>query len=66
VGHHFIAVGTKDCQGLFSSATAVTAAAATAATTTDTAAAFGYGHEEVGILFLDEIELLALGFEFRV
>ena len=40
---------------------AVTAAAATAATDP----ILGHGHEEVGVLFHDEIKLLALGFEFH-
>ncbi len=61
VGHHFVAVGTKGCRGMFLSAATATAAAATAATD----AVLGHGCEEVGVLFHDEIELLALGFKFR-
>jgi hypothetical protein len=41
--------------------TAATAAAAAAAAA---AAILGNGHEEVGILFHDEIKLLAFGFKF--
>ncbi len=71
VGPHFVAVGTKGCWGTFSSAAAATAApaavaapAATAATVaTDTI--LSHGHEEVGVLFHDEIKLLAMGFKFR-
>ena len=72
VGHHFIAVWTKDRQGTFSSATTATAAAAataapvaTAATTAATAATavLGHGREKVGVLFHDEIKLLPLGFD---
>ncbi len=73
VGQHFIAAGTKGSWGMFLSAAAATAAiaapptatapaAATAAATT--AAVLGHGREEVGVLFHDEIKLLALGFEF--
>ena len=62
VGHHFIAVGKKSPWGTFSSAAA--APAATAATTTAAPAVLGHGCEEVGVLFYDDIKLLALGFEF--
>jgi hypothetical protein len=60
VGRHFIAVGTKGRRGTFSSAATATA------TTAAAAAVLGHGREEVGVLFHDEIELLALGFKFRV
>jgi hypothetical protein len=45
-------------------ATATTTTAATAATAA-TDAILGYGREEVGVLFHDEIKLLVLGFKFR-
>jgi hypothetical protein len=65
VGHHFIAVWTKGCWGTFLSATVRTAAAAAiaAAATIAATAALGHGRGEVGVLFQDEIKLLALGFE---
>ena len=48
-----------------SAATAAAAPAAIAATATAaTDAVLGHGREEVGVLFHDEIKLLALGFEF--
>ncbi len=72
MGNHFVAVGTKGHQGTFLSAATVTPApaaiAATAAATAATAATdtiLGHGREEVGVLYHDEIKLLALGFEFR-
>ena len=70
MGHHFVAVGTKGRQGTFSSTATATAAlaavtAAAAAATAATDAILGHGREEVGVLFHDEIKLLALDFEFR-
>ncbi len=68
MGHHFVAVGTKGRRGMFSSAAAMTAAPAAvtaAAATAATDPILGHGHEEVGVLFHDEIKLLALGFEFH-
>ena len=74
MGHHFIAVRTKGRWGTFLSAAAVTVTAAataaaaaiasTVAAAAATAAVLGHGREEVGVLFHDEIKLLALGFEF--
>ena len=50
---------------MFSSAATATAAPAAIAATAATDAVLGHGREEVGVLFYDEIKLLALGFEFR-
>ena len=66
MGHHFVAVGTKGHWGTFlSAATATADLAAIAATAAATDAVLGHGREEVGVLFHDEIKLLALGFKFR-
>ena len=70
--HHVVAVGTKGHWGRFSTAAtataapaAISAAAATATAATAVAdAVLGHGREEVGVLFHDEIELLALDVEF--
>ena len=67
VGRHFVAVGTKGHWGMFLSAAATTAApaaisaAATTAATAATDAILGHGREEIGVLFHNEIKLLALG-----
>jgi hypothetical protein len=45
-------------------ATVAPAAVAAAAATATTDAVLGHGREEVGILFHDEIKLLALGLKF--
>ena len=71
MGHHFVAVGTKGRRGVLSSTATATTTPATVTATAATAAAastdaiLGHGREEVGVLFCEEIELLALGFEFR-
>ena len=48
-----------------SAATVTADLAAIAATAAATDAVLGHGREEVGVLFHDEIKLLALGFKFR-